>query len=71
MQVSLNAEYASLILPCEIVLTMVLVKQASFSIDAQALQSVACRLLCLAFKFQVLHHNSLKCESVPNAGLGM
>ena len=46
----LNAEHASLILPCDIVLTTVLVKQASFSKDAQALRSVACRLLCLGLQ---------------------
>jgi len=62
----LDAEHASLILPCVVVLTTVLVEHGCFCVDAQASRSVACRLLCLALKFQVLHRNSLKCESVPN-----
>ncbi len=60
LECAFNAEHALLTSPCENVLTMVLVKQASFAIDAQALQSVACRLLCMVSKFHVLHHNSLK-----------
>ncbi len=48
--IPLDAEHASLILPCVVVWTMVLVKQDSFFMDAYASRSVACRLLCLASK---------------------
>ncbi len=60
LECAFNAEHVLLTSPCEIVLTTVLVKQTSFSIDAQALQSVARRLLCMVLQFHILHHNSLK-----------